>query len=158
MRVLAIDPGYDRCGVAVLTGTGSQVTLLYSACITTSKTDAFPTRLAAIRKEVECLFDLYKPEILVMEKLHLKANTASAMGVAEARGVVIAQAGKTGIKVYEYSPATVKVAVAGYGRASKIQVTNMVRRLVRCPKRVMLDDEYDAIAVGLTHMASFRRE
>lgn len=156
MKILAVDPGYDRCGVAVLDGIGTKATLLYSNCITTSKNVPFIERLRTVEMEVHRIFKEFKPKILAMEKLHLKANRQSAMQVAETRGAILARAAESGVSVHEYAPASVKVAVTGYGMASKQQVLTMVRKLIKCPDRKMLDDEYDAIAVGITALASIK--
>ena len=75
------------------------------------------------------------------------------MGVAGSRGVIIYVAEKHGLKVFEYTPLQIKIAVTGYGRSDKLQVTQMVQRLIKVDKKVKFDDEYDAIAVGLTCFA-----
>jgi crossover junction endodeoxyribonuclease RuvC len=156
MKVLAIDPGYGRCGMAIVDRVGAKDTLLYSTCIETSPQDAFSVRLRAVADHCEHLMHVHAPEALVLEKLFFKQNKTTAIRVAEVRGALIALAAAKDIPVFEYSPAEVKSAVTGSGAADKKQIAAMLRLLVRIEKRNALDDEYDAIALGITHMASAR--
>ncbi|MBX4206248.1 crossover junction endodeoxyribonuclease RuvC [Candidatus Parcubacteria bacterium] len=156
-RVIGIDPGFDRIGVAVLEGTGTAETLLYSECITTLKKDAHDKRLLALGTRLEEIILEWKPKELAIEKLFFNQNATSALKVAEARGVIIFEAAQAGLPVYEYSPQDVKIAVTGYGKADKVAVEGMVRKLVKMPDGAKkLDDEIDAIAVGITHLATGR--
>lgn len=156
MKFLAIDPGFGRCGVAVLDGSGSAATLLYSACIETSPKDNFPERLLAVANEVLRLIETYAPETMSIEEIYFTNNAKTAIHVAEIRGMLIYLATSRNIPLVEFNPLAVKIAITGYGRATKEQVTKMVERLVTIPKRKMLDDEYDAIALGLTALAHAR--
>jgi crossover junction endodeoxyribonuclease RuvC len=159
--VLAIDPGFDRVGVAILSVEDGKQILLHSECIETKPKDKREKRLLAIGTRIDEVVKEWAPQALAIETLFFNANTTSALGVAEARGVIIFQAVRAGLKVFEYSPQAIKLAVTGYGKADKIQMANMVWKLVKLPapdgKRLkMLDDEVDAIAVGITHLASTR--
>lgn len=153
MRVLAIDPGYGRCGVALLQGSGTTSELLHSSCIETSPKDAFADRLFKVADEILRLITLYDPEIIAIEELYFTNNAKTALKVAEVRGVLIYIAVSNKIPLVEYNPLAIKIAITGYGRASKEQVIKMVEKLVKFPKKIMLDDEYDAIALGLTALA-----
>src|SRR3990167_10475961 len=111
MKVLAIDPGYGRCGVAVVEkNNGGKEVLLYSACIETSTKTEFPDRLAAVANECVRLIRQYKPDCLAMEKLYFQTNQKTAMRVAEVRGALIGAASNAGIEVFEYTPGEVKAA------------------------------------------------
>ncbi len=156
MRVLAIDPGYGRCGIAVLERSGTKDTLLYSDCIETSADQNFPARLNAVVQECARILEMHKPNHLALEKLFFSNNQKTAMKVAEVRGALIGMAGAAALQVFEYSPGEVKSATAGYGSADKRAIAQMVRALVKIEKRVRLDDEYDAIAIGVTHLATYR--
>lgn len=151
-RCLAIDPGFDRMGVAVM----EDDSLLYSMCIETDKKSPHSERLYQIGTEIGKVIKKWKPDSLAIEALFFNKNTSSAIGVAEARGVILYEAARAGLPVYEYSPQAIKIAVTGYGKADKQQVENMSRRLVKIPEQESkrLDDELDAIAVGITHLAS----
>lgn len=155
MRIIAIDPGYERLGIAVVEKLPKQKEkLLYSACARTRKTLPHAERLLKIAQEVQKVIDEFAPSALAIETLFLAANHKTVMPVAEARGAVLVEAARAGLPVHEYTPLQIKVAVTGYGRSDKRQVTEMVKKLVAIPSQKRLDDEYDAIAVGLTHFAS----
>lgn len=158
MRVIGVDPGYDRLGVAVLEydETGKE-TVVFSTCIETDKTTSLPERLLALGSEFEHVLDTHQPESLAIETLFFNQNRTTAIGVAAARGVVMYAAQKKKCTVYEYGPQEVKVAVTGYGKSDKNAVTMMVGRLVSNVPKDALDDEYDAIAVAVTCLASIGR-
>lgn len=154
MKILAIDPGFERVGVAVIEKTNSpKHTLVYSDCFKTKKGLDFHLRLSLIGEEIERLVKKYKPKSLAIEKLYFTTNQKTAMGVAEARGVIIYCASHNGLEIFEYTPPQIKVAVTGYGKADKNMVISMVPRLINIEKKTKLDDELDAIAIGLTCLA-----
>jgi crossover junction endodeoxyribonuclease RuvC len=154
MKVLAIDPGYGRCGVAVVEkGAAGVDTLIYSACIETAAGEEFGERLNAVASECARLLEKYAPDCIALEKLYFSNNQKTAMRVAEVRGAILAVAGVRGAPVFEYTPGQIKSAAAGSGSADKKAVAGMVRALVTMDARVRLDDEYDAIAIGITHLA-----
>ena len=161
MKVLAIDPGYGRCGVAVVEknggpGRASKEALIYSACIETSAKVDFSTRLAEVADECTRLLKKYRPDSLALEKLYFSSNQKTAMRVAEVRGALINVAAGLGVPVFEYTPGEVKSAAAGSGSADKKQVAQMLHALVKIEKPVKHDDEYDAIAIAVTHLARHR--
>ena len=157
MKVLAIDPGYGRCGMAVLERvSGGKEVLLHSDCIETSSKTDFPKRLATISAECARVMKKYKPDAVALEKLYFSTNQKTAMNVAEVRGALISAAASSGIPVFEYTPAQVKSAAAGSGSADKRQIATMLHALLKIDKKIKRDDEYDAIAVGVTHLARHR--
>ncbi len=153
MKVLAIDPGFARCGVAVLDGTASSALLLYSSCIETTHKDDFSSRLLMVGNEVSRIIKEFQPDAVAIEELYFTNNAKTALRVAEVRGMLIFLAGSLGVVLVEYNPLAIKIALTGYGRASKEQVMKMVEKLIKFPEKKMLDDEYDAIALGLTALA-----
>ena len=155
--VLAIDPGFDRVGVAIILRKQKEE-VLFSDCIVTSTKQSHAERLAKIGLGVRSIILEWKPDSLAIEKLFFNQNTTSAMKVAEARGVILYEANLGGLKIFEYSPQDIKIAVTGYGKASKEQVEAMVDKLVSLKesKKRRLDDEMDAIALGITHLAHTR--
>lgn len=156
MRVLAIDPGYGRCGVAVLDKKDGKETYVYSACIETSSHTPFEERLCSVASECERLIEQFKPDVVALEKLFFNQNQKTAMHVAEVRGAILHCATSTGLPVSEYTPGQIKSATAGSGNADKKQITTMIHLLLKIDKPITLDDEYDAIAVGITHLAHTR--
>ena len=157
MKVLAIDPGFDRVGVAVVEKTGGKEAVLFSECFVTDKKQTFYLRLATVGARIKELIKKYDPDALAIETLFFSTNVKTAMRVAEARGAIIYQAAALGVDVFEYSPQDVKIAVTGYGKATKDQVSAMTRRLAKIDaKKKTLDDEMDAIALGLAHCAMYK--
>src|SRR3989338_6341148 len=102
MRVLAIDPGYGRCGVAVIEKDAGKEELLYSACIETSVTSEFPERLRTVADECKRLLKKYAPDALALEKLYVTKNQKTAMRVAEVRGALINVAASAHVPIFEY--------------------------------------------------------
>ena len=152
MRILAIDPGYDRLGIAVTEGNASRPTLVWSDCVLPDKGTS-EKRLAQVSEAIESAIARYAPDALAIETLFFSANKTTALGVAEARGAVLSVAGLAGLPVIECSPQQVKLAVTGYGNADKKAVGAMIPRLLNLPQKKRLDDELDAIAVGICAIA-----
>ncbi len=158
MRILGIDPGFERLGVAVLEKNkgDKKEKVLFSECFKTSASLEFSKRLLLIGKEVRRVIKEYKPEVLSIETLFLTTNHKTVMYVAEARGVVIYESVDAGLKIFEASPPQIKIATTGYGKADKDQVMKMVKILVDIDKSKHSDDELDAIAIALTAFAHIR--
>jgi crossover junction endodeoxyribonuclease RuvC len=156
MKVIAIDPGYERMGAAVMEKDDNEEKVLFSECFRTSPKIPHEERLKLIGQEIEKLIKKYKPGAMAIETLFFKNNQKTAMHVSEARGVMLYVASVLGLIVKEFSPMSIKTAVTGYGSSEKNQVIFMVKKLIKTNKDIKYDDEYDAIAVGLTYFASVR--
>ena len=158
MRILGIDPGFERLGVAVLEKEKSdkKEKILFSECFKTSPKLEFSERLFLIGKEVNKIIKKYKPEVLSIETLFFTTNQKTVMHVAEVRGVAIYECAKAGMKIFEASPPQIKIATTGYGKANKEQVMKMVKILVDIDKAKKSDDELDAIAIALTASAHLK--
>ena len=152
MRILAIDPCYDRLGIAVVEGDASRPALIWSGCISPDK-GAREIRLAQVSRAITEAIHKYKPDVLAIEILFFNKNIKTAIGVAEARGAILAAAGMLSVPVVEYSPQQIKSAVTGHGGADKGAVARMVPRLLQLPEKKRTDDEMDAIAIGITALA-----
>jgi crossover junction endodeoxyribonuclease RuvC len=153
---LAFDPGYERLGVAVVEREGSRETLLFSDCIRTHSSNSFEDRLLELGEAAEALIKEFAPAAVALEEIYFQKNEKTATKIAEVRGMLAYIARKNDIPVYHYTPLEVKVAVTGYGKSEKSAVAMMVSRLVSLPVRKRLDDEMDAIAIGLTCLAAAR--
>ncbi len=154
MKILAIDPGYDRLGIAVVEKENSaKENLLFSECLQTSSKDPFEKRLLQVGQEVERIIENYQPEALAIESLFLSNNQKTAMRVAEVRGAIIYLAEKNNMTVREFTPLEVKMAIAGHGKGSKDDILRMLPHLIATPLKGKKDDEIDAIAIGLTFFA-----
>lgn len=156
MIVFSADPGFGRLGVAVLEKANPRPKLLFSDCLTTDPKQAFAERLLLLHQGVEQILKDFPADCLVLEKLFFAKNKTTALKVAEVRGLLLKLAAERGLPIIEFSPAEIKVAVAGYGNAPKAQVAAMVNRLIDLPPGKRHDDELDAIAVGLTYLATIR--
>ncbi len=154
MKIISIDPGYERLGVAVIEKVAKgKETLIFSECFKTSAKLPHHERLSLIGNRIKEVIKKYKPEALATEKLFFSGNQKTAMLVAEARGVILFTGSSLGLKVFEYTPSDIKIAITGYGRSEKQQMINMVKKLISVTSKTNSDDEFDAIAIGLTHFA-----
>lgn len=161
MKILGIDPGFERLGIAILEKNVSdkKEKVIFSECFKTSSKLDFSERLKLIGEEVEKVIKKYKPEVLAIETLFLNTNQKTVMRVAEARGVVIYECAKVRMKIFEASPPQIKIAITGYGKANKEQIIKMVKILVDIKpskNKSESDDELDAIAIALTGLAHLR--
>ncbi|MDP6387903.1 MAG: crossover junction endodeoxyribonuclease RuvC [Candidatus Pacebacteria bacterium] len=156
MTILSIDPGYERVGISILEKTNNKEKLIYSDCFKTSAELPFLERLKKISDEVERIIKKYKPGVLAIEKLFFNTNQKTATRVSEVRGALLYIAKVNKMDVYEYTPLQIKVATTGNGHGDKKQVIAMVKNLIPIDKEIEHDDEFDAIAVGLTCIASER--
>lgn len=153
-RILGIDPGFDRLGVCILDKEGNKETLIYSTCIETSKKDTFEKRLGDAGLALEKILKEYKPQELAIEKIFFTKNQMTAINVAEVRGVCLYLSHIHGLSIHEYSPPEIKLAVAGYGKATKDDIAHMVPKILKNQTmKGLLDDEIDAIAIAITHSA-----
>ncbi|XKT75312.1 MAG: crossover junction endodeoxyribonuclease RuvC [Patescibacteria group bacterium UBA2103] len=155
--ILACDPGYDRLGVAVITGSVHKNELLFSTCLLTDKKEDIATRLGYLYVELRKIIEKYSPNAIAVEKLFFSNNKTSALAVAESRGMILALAGSMNIPVIEHSPADVKIAVTGYGNATKKDVIMMTKKLISGIDEKALDDEYDAVALSICALASYKK-
>ncbi len=159
MRVLAIDPGYDRVGVAVLEQTEpDQETVLFSTCLTTAKNLTVSERIWQNCQVLKDIIAEHSPTHLAIETLFFNKNVKTASAVAEARGAYRLVAQQATLTIIELSPQTIKVAMTGYGKSDKKAIYQMVKLLVTNPPHTALDDEYDAIAIGVTCLAQYGKD
>ena len=156
MIVLGIDPGIERLGIAVIEKSGGKEKYLFSECFKTSAKLSHTERLVLLGEEVARVARDWQPTAHALEKHFFETNTTTAMAVAEARGVILYEGGRANLKVFEYTPNEIKVAVTGYGKSDKQAIMQMVPRLLKLPERKMIDDEVDAIAIALTCFAHER--
>lgn len=154
MRVLGLDPGYAIVGYGVLDGEGPRFKPVTYGAITTLAHTAFEDRLAEIHADMNELLTTFAPDAMAIETLFFTTNQKTAMAVAQARGVILLCAKLKGIPIFEYTPLQVKQSVAGYGRATKKQMQEMTRRLLKLKDIPKPDDAADALAMAICHMHS----
>jgi crossover junction endodeoxyribonuclease RuvC len=151
MRVLGIDPGLTRCGVAVIDGLpGRPVTAHFVGVITTAADGELADRLTILHAELTGLIDKYSPEVIAIERVFSQQNVRSAMSTAQAAGVGLLLAGQRGIRIGMHTPTEVKAAVTGNGRADKKQVTLMVTKIAQLKAAPKPADAADALAIAIT--------
>ena len=153
MFVLGVDPGLTRCGYCVLRVSRHKTEAVALGVLRTDPASAVPVRLAELWADIRQLLNEFSPEAVAIERVLFQTNVRTAMSVAQASGIVMAEAASRGIDVVEYSPNQVKGAVAGYGGADKEQVQQMVQVLLKLDEPPRPADAADAAAIALTHVA-----
>ena len=134
MRVFGIDPGSDRTGYGCVEGDGSRHGIVCCGAITAPPHADFPSKLLQIHARLSALIEECRPDCVAIEGVFFSVNARSALKLGHARGVAILAAVEAGLPVMEYTPAEIKRAVVGYGRADKPQVQHMVKLLLKLPK------------------------
>ncbi len=152
MFVLGIDPGLSRCGYGCVEH-GRKPRAVAAGVIRTSPQHELAIRLAEMQVELRSLITDLKPDVVAVERVLFQHNVSTAMGVAMASGLAMAEAAGAGCEVVEYSPNEIKQAVAGWGSAGKDEIGQMVQTLLNLPKRLSPADAADAVAVALCHIA-----
>ncbi len=151
MRILAIDPGFDRAGFAVLDKLNDKDSVVFSECFTTNRDDTFVERLGCVVDKMTELIEKYKPDAFALEKIFFAKNQKTAIQIAEVRGAVLYNAHKHNLEIFEYAPSEIKLAITGDGGANKEQIIKMVKMLVNFEGEFgKIDDEFDAIAICIT--------
>lgn len=151
MRILGIDPGYATIGFGVLEAERGSFRLERYGTITTSPDQPFSQRLLTIYEDMNQLIDTVAPDVMAIEELFWGHNVTTGIGVSHGRGVILLSAAQRELPVFEYTPMQIKQAVVGYGNATKLQVMDMTKRLLKMEKVARPDDAADAIAVALCH-------
>src|SRR3989344_2882555 len=150
MKILGIDPGIERLGWGVLIKKEGKFERISSGVKKTLKTQKQSERLFEIQSFLDELIKIEKPDAVSVEKLFFAKNTKTALIISEARGVILSTAQKHKLPISEYTPLQVKVAVCGYGKATKEDVAKMLKLSIILPQNNLLDDETDALALALT--------
>ena len=154
MKILGIDPGYGITGVALIESHKGNAQLKKCGAITTPAGQNFSARLETIYRDMCALLAATKPDAVAIEELFFGQNVTTGIGVAQARGVVLLAIQQAGLKVTSYKPMQVKQALVGYGNATKHQMMDMTKRLLRLKEMPKPDDAADAIAIALCHARS----
>ena len=154
MRILGIDPGYGITGFGIVDADRSNFRLVGCGAITTPAGMDFSARLEIIYEDMRKLLQQAKPEAVAIEELFFGQNVTTGIGVAQSRGVILLAIRQAGVPVFSYKPMQVKQAVVGYGNASKHQVQDMTKRLLKLSAMPKPDDAADAIAIALCHARS----
>ena len=152
MRVMGVDPGLTRCGLSVIeSGQGRQVIALDVDVVRTPSDEPLQSRLLTISDAAEYWMDTHRPDVIAIERVFSNQNANTAMGTAQAAGVIALAAARRDIDVHFHTPSEVKAAVTGNGRADKAQVTAMVTRILALQQKPTPADAADALALAICH-------
>ena len=153
MRVLGVDPGLTRCGVGIVEGViGSPISLVGVGVILTPAEAPLEQRLLDLDQQLSEWINLWKPDVIAVERVFSQHNVRTVMGTGQAAGIALLLAAKAGIPVMMHTPSEVKASVTGSGRANKAQVALMVQKILNLdtiPKPV---DATDALALAICHI------
>jgi crossover junction endodeoxyribonuclease RuvC len=149
---MGVDPGLTRCGLSVIeTGRGRHVVALDVDVVRTPAGEALERRLLTISDTVEYWMDTHRPDVIAIERVFANQNANTAMGTAQAGGVIALAAARRDIDVHFHTPSEVKAAVTGNGRADKAQVTTMVTKILGLQQKPTPADAADALALAICH-------
>lgn len=153
MRVLGIDCGGEYTGYGVVEeNDAGQLLCIACGAVRLNTRRPLPERLSQIFHELRDVIDRHQPEVAAIEDVFYAVNAKSALKLGEVRGVALLVASESGMPVAEYAPLAIKSAVVGYGKADKVQVQQMVTRLLKLPSPPEPQDASDALAVAICHL------
>jgi crossover junction endodeoxyribonuclease RuvC len=152
VRIFGIDPGSERTGYGCIESAGSRHRLVICGFLSAPAGAAFPEKLQVIHAGLKGLLERHRPDCVAVEDIFYARNVRSALKLGHARGVALLAASQAGLPVVEYSPAEIKRAVVGYGRAEKPQVQEMIKLLLGLEAKPSPHDVADALAVAVCHL------
>lgn len=154
MIVLGVDPGTAIVGYSVVECIKSKYKILDYGCIYTDKDEDMPVRLEKIYDGLDGIIKIWKPQDMAVEELYFFKNQKTVIKVGQARGVITLCGQKNNLDLYSYTPLQVKMGIAGYGRADKKQIQEMVKVILKMEEIPKPDDAADALAIAITHINS----
>jgi crossover junction endodeoxyribonuclease RuvC len=153
MRVLGVDPGLTRCGLAIVDeAPGRKVILKTVMVFRTPATDALADRLLQLDTALSKIIKEYKPDVVAVEQVFSQHNLKSVMGTAQAAGLAMVNAAKQGCQVFTYTPTQVKASVTGSGKADKRQIGRMIAKICGLSSPPEPADASDAVALAICHL------
>jgi len=154
VRIFGIDPGSVRTGYGCVDTDGSRYRLVVCGALSTAAIASVPDRLRIIHDGLRDLIRAHRPDSVAIESVFHARNARSALVLGHARGVAVLAVVEAGLQPIEYSPAEIKTAVTGYGRAEKSQLQHMVKLLLGLDAPPTPHDAADALAIALCHAHS----
>jgi crossover junction endodeoxyribonuclease RuvC len=155
MRILGIDPGTGILGFGVIdVSPRRELSVVDAGVIRTPVKQDDAIRLLTIYDEIKEIIAATSPQVVSVEKLFFARNVTTAMTVSQARGVVLLAAQQSALRIVEYTPMQIKLALTGYGKAEKHQIQEMVRVMLRLKETPKPDDCADALAAAITYAMS----
>ncbi len=156
LRILGIDPGFDRMGFGVVDHVGSKMLCMGHGCIQTSPKDEFALRLQQLRDGLRQIISEHKPSCVAIEQLFFQTNAKTAIKVGMARGVIVLAAADAGLPIVDVTPAQVKLGLTGWGGSDKKQIQQMVQRVLSLQEIPKPDDAADALAMAIVGGSLFK--
>lgn len=152
MLILGIDPGTAKLGYGLIdSGAKAGMTFVAAGCLETVMETSMPERLLFLQGEIGKILAKHKPDAMAIESLFFGINAKTAIAVGQARGVVLAEAARYKVPVFEYQGLSVKFALTGFGRAKKKEIQESVRKILKMEKIVKPDDAADGLAIAIAH-------
>ncbi|MCK5460647.1 crossover junction endodeoxyribonuclease RuvC [Candidatus Gracilibacteria bacterium] len=148
MKIIGIDPGYERCGFAILEKKNSELFLKSFGIIRTDSKTPFVERQTEIARDFSQLLKKHKPQVLSIEDLFFAQNVTTGLKVAQIRGILIYLAHEFGCRILEPKPVEIKSAFCGNGKANKVEMQKMTQIIFNLESSPKMDDAADAIAAG----------
>jgi crossover junction endodeoxyribonuclease RuvC len=158
MFVIGIDPGLTRCGFAVVRGDARSSQLLRFGTLRTDATAPVEDRLGELCRDLDALYEEFPADAVAVEKVFFQKNALTAQGVSQASGLAVGLASRRGMLVRQYTSQEAKLAITGYGAATKIQMQERVTSLCGLASRIEPADAADAVALALTHLIVAHRD
>lgn len=152
MRIIGVDPGIGRLGWGIIEKNKGKVTVIAYGCVETQVNSNLTDRLVILFAKIQEILEKFQPEEMAIEELFFSKNVKTAFAVGQARGVILLAAAQQHLTISAYTPSAVKSAVAGYGKADKKQIGQMVKLTLKLTKIPTPDDTADALAIALTHI------
>lgn len=147
--ILGIDPGLATVGFGAIEVKNGVMSFLDCGVIKTKPELDFPERLSIIKKDIDHLISAIKPDAIGVEEIFFGKNVTNAIKVAHARGVIVESINRNGIPFFEFTPLQIKNNVAGYGAADKLQIMEMVKRILKLSHHPKPDDAADGLAIAI---------
>jgi crossover junction endodeoxyribonuclease RuvC len=154
VKIFGIDPGTDRTGYGCIETAGGRHHLVICGTLSAPAKSSFPDKLKHVHDGLVALLAEHRPDCVAVENIFYARNVRSALKLGHARGVALLAAAEAGLPVAEYSPAEIKLAVVGFGRAEKQQVQQMIKLLLHLAAAPSPHDAADALAVAICHVHS----
>ncbi|PRA06645.1 crossover junction endodeoxyribonuclease RuvC [Arthrobacter sp. MYb211] len=152
LRIVGVDPGLTRCGLAAVdVAANRQVELVGFTVAGTPTGTPLDARLLAIAEAIDAWLELHQPDVLALERVFASANVSTVIGTAQVTGIVILAAARRGIPVALHTPTEVKAAVTGSGQATKVAIGKMVAKICRLDEPPKPADAADAVALAIAH-------
>jgi crossover junction endodeoxyribonuclease RuvC len=152
VRVLGVDPGSESMGYGIVDTDGRKHRLVAVGAIRAPRHASFPARLLNVDTQLASIVEQYAPQVCAVEDAFYAVNVKTALKLGHVRGVALVVAARAGLAIFEYTPAAIKSALVGYGRAEKAQVGEMVRLLLNLREVPEPHDAADALAAAICHI------